>query len=215
MSSAFVYHMEDVLDLYAEAYMPAYPVVCFDESPYQLISETRTPIPAAPGQPERSDYEYRREGTCNLFMHVEPLRGWRHVAVTERRTAADFAHQMRDLVDVHYPTATLITVVLDQLNTHTLAALYEVFPPAEARRVVEKLQLRHTPKHGSWLNMAECEFAVLRRQCLDRRLGDIATVAQEVQAWETDRNAAKTMIQWQFTVALARKKLHRLYPSKP
>jgi hypothetical protein len=207
--------MEDILELYAEDYMPEYPVVCVDESPYQLISETRTPIPATPGQPERIDYEYRREGTCNLFMHVEPLRGWRHVDVTERRTAVDFAHQLRDLVDVHYPEATLITVVADQLNTHTLASLYEAFPPAEARRLCEKLHIRHTPKHGSWLNMAECEFAVLLGQCLDRRLGDMATVAQEIAAWETDRNAAKATVQWQFTVAKARNKLHRLYPSKP
>lgn len=215
VSSAFVYHLEDILELYAEEYMADYPVVCFDESPYQLISETRTPIPATPGQPERVDYEYRREGTCNLFMCMEPLRGWRHVAVTERRTAADFAYQLRDLVDIHYPEATLITVVMDQLNTHTLASLYEVFPPVEARRLVEKLHIRHTPKHGSWLNMAECEFAVLHGQCLDRRLGDIATVARAVNAWETDRNAAKATIRWQFTLAAARKKLHRLYPSKP
>jgi hypothetical protein len=207
--------MEDILELYAEEYMANYPVVCFDESPYQLISETRTPIPAAPGQPERIDYEYRREGTCNLFMQLEPLRGWRHVDVTERRTAADFAYQMRDLVDVHYPQATLITVVMDQLNTHTLASLYEVFPPAEARRLIDKLQIRHTPKHGSWLNMAECEFAILHSQCLDRRLGDIATVQQEIAAWEAARNAAQATIHWQFTLATARKKLHRLYPSQP
>ncbi len=206
--------MEDVLELYAEEYMADYPVVCFDESPYQLISETRTPIPAAPGQPARVDHEYRREGTCNLFMLVEPLQGWRHVDVTERRTAADFAAQMQALVDVHYPTATLITVVLDQLNTHTLAALYDVFPPAEARRLVNKLHLRHTPKHGSWLNMAEVEFAVIHGQCLDRRIGDIATAKREIAAWETARNATKTTINWQFTLEKARKKLHRLYPSQ-
>lgn len=206
--------MEDILELYAEEYMADYPVVCFDESPVQLISETRTPIAAAPGQPAREDHEYRREGTCNLFMHVEPLRGWRHVDVTERRTAADFASQMRDLVDVHYPEATLITVVMDQLNTHTLASLYEVFPPAEARRLIDKLQIRHTPKHGSWLNMAECEFAVLHGQCLDRRIGDRVTLAHEIHAWEIARNAAQARIRWQFTLATARKKLHRLYPSQ-
>ena len=205
--------MEDILGLYAEEYLPDYPVVCVDESPYQLISETRTPIPAAPGQPERVDYEYRREGTCNLFMHFEPLRGWRHVAVSERRTAVDFAHQLRDLVDVHYPEATLITVVADQLNTHTLGSLYEAFPAAEAHRLCQKLHIRHTPKHGSWLNMAECEFAVLHGQCLDRRLGDRTMVAREIAAWETERNAAQATVRWQFTVAKARKKLHRLYPS--
>jgi hypothetical protein len=215
VSNAFVYHMEDILELYAEEYMPDYPVVCFDESPYQLISETRTPIPAEPGQPERVDYEYRREGTCNLFLHVEPLRGWRHVEVTERRTAADFAFQMRDLVDIHYPSAKLITVVMDQLNTHTLASLYEVFAPTEARRLISKLEIRHTPKHGSWLNMAECEFAVLHSQCLNRRLGTITKVQEEIYAWECARNAAKATIRWQFTLATARKKLRRLYPSQP
>lgn len=214
VSSSFVYHMEDILDLYAEEYMAAYPVVCFDESPYQLISETRTPIPATPGQLAREDHEYRREGTCNLFLHVEPLRGWRHVAVTARRTAADFAGQMRDLVDIHYPTATLIMVVCDQLNTHTLASLYEVFAPSEARRLIDKLHLRHTPKHGSWLNMAECEFAVLHGQCLDRRIDSVPHVEQAIAAWETARNDAKAMIRWQFTLATARKKLHRLYPSQ-
>jgi DDE superfamily endonuclease len=206
--------MEDVLELYAEEYQVDYPVVCFDESPYQLISETRVPVPAAPGQPARVDHEYRREGTCNLFMLVEPLRGWRHVDVTERRTTADFAAQMKALVDVHYPDATLITVVLDNLNTHTLAALYEVYLPAEARRIAKKLELRHTPKHGSWLNMAEVEFAVVHGQCLDRRIGSIAMVKQEIAAWETERNAANAMIKWQFTLDKARKKLHRLYPSQ-
>jgi hypothetical protein len=206
--------MEDVLELYAEEYMADYPVVCFDESPYQLISETRTPIPAAPGQPARVDHEYRREGTCNLFMLVEPLRGWRHVDVTERRTTADFAAQMQALVDVHYPDATRITVVLDNLNTHTLASLYEVYAPAEARRIAKKLELRHTPKHGSWLNMAEVEFAVVHGQCLDRRIGSISKLKAELAAWEQERNTAKTMIKWQFTLEKARKKLHRLYPSQ-
>jgi len=206
--------MEDVLELYQEAYDSAYPVVCFDESPYQLVSELRKPLPAAPNQPARIDYEYRREGTCNLFMLFEPQRGWRHVDVTPQRRAVDFAHQMRELVDVHYPEATLISVVLDNLNTHTPAALYEAFPPAEARRILYRLEFRHTPKHGSWLNMAEIEFGVIRRQCLDQRIATIATVRRKVAAWEARRNAAKAMVQWRFTTDKARAKLRRLYPSQ-
>jgi hypothetical protein len=205
--------MEDVLELYQETYDPAYPVVCFDESPYQLVSELRKPVPAAPSQPARIDYEYRREGTCNLFMLFEPLRSWRHVDVTPQRTAVDFAQQMRELVDVHYPTATLISVVLDNLNTHTPAALYEAFPPAEARRILYRLEFRHTPKHGSWLNMAEIEFGVIRRQCLDQRIATITTVRRKVAAWEARRNAANATVQWRFTTDKARAKLKRLYPS--
>jgi DDE superfamily endonuclease len=205
--------MEDVLALYAEPYDPQYPVVCFDESPYQLISEVRQPVPVAPGQPVRYDYEYRREGTCNLFMFVQPLGGWRHVKVTDRRTAQDFAQCMKDLVDSHFPQATLISVVLDNLNTHTPAALYETFTPAEARRLLQKLDFRYTPKHGSWLNMAEIEFAVLSTQCLDRRLSDQATVRRRIGAWEAGRNADKATINWRFTTAKARRKLKRLYPS--
>jgi hypothetical protein len=205
--------MEDVLDLYAEPYDLQYPVVCFDESPYQLISEVRQPVPVAPGQPVRYDYEYRREGTCNLFMFVQPLGGWRHVKVTDRRTAQDFAQCMKDLVDSHFPQATLISVVLDNLNTHTPAALYETFAPAEARRILQKLDFCYTPKHGSWLNMAEIEFAALSTQCLDRRLPDQATVRRRIGAWEAHRNADQATINWRFTTAKARRKLKRLYPS--
>jgi hypothetical protein len=205
--------MEDVLDLYAEPYDPQYPVVCFDESPYQLVSEVRQQLLAAPGQPVRYDYEYRREGTCNLFMFVQPLGGWRHVKVTDRRTAQDFAQCMKELVDHHFPQATLISVVLDNLNTHTPAALYETFRPAEARRLLQHLDFRYTPKHGSWLNMAEIEFAVLSTQCLNRRIPDQATVRRRVEAWEAGRNAATAIIKWRFTTAKARRKLMRLYPS--
>jgi hypothetical protein len=205
--------MEDILDLYAEPYDRRYPVVCFDESPYQLVSEVRPALPVAPGRPARDDYEYRREGTCNLFIFCQPLAGWRHVEVTDRRTARDFAQCMKALVDLHFPKAGLISVVLDNLNTHTPAALYEAFPPAEARRILRKLDLRYTPKHGSWLNMAEIEFAVLANQCLDRRLPNQDLVRQEVGMWEAGRNAAKATIQWQFTIAKARTKLRRLYPS--
>lgn len=206
--------MEDVLDLYAEEYMAEYPVVCFDESPYQLISETRPPTPAEPGQEERIDYQYKREGTCNLFLLFQPLQSWRHLTVTTQRTKLDFAEQMREVVDIHFPNATLISVVLDNLNTHTKASLYEAFEPREAKRIADKLEFRYTPKHGSWLNMAECEFAVLMRQCLDRRLGSHQTVAREIAAWEQARNAAKGTVNWRFTTETARKKLRRLYPSK-
>jgi hypothetical protein len=207
-----VWHIEDVLDLYAEPYDPQYPVVCFDESPYQLVNEVRQPVPVRPGQPVRYDYEYHREGTCNLFMCFEPLQGWRHVKVTARRTAQDFAHCMQDLVDVHFPQATVISVVLDNLNTHTPAALYATFPPAEACRILRKLDFHYTPKHGSWLNMAEIEFAVVSTQCLDRRLGEQETVRRAVAAWETQRNAAKATVDWRFTTAKARRKLRHIYP---
>jgi hypothetical protein len=205
--------MEDVLDLYAEPFMEEYPVVCFDESPYQLISETRVPLPVERGQPQRYDYEYKREGSCNLFVFFQPLRGWRHIKVTERRTAKDWAQCMKDLVDIHFPSATLISVVLDNLNTHTPAALYATFEPAEARRIVSKLDLHYTPKHGSWLNRAECEFAVLLGQCLDQRIADIPTVRRKSAAWERRRNSAKATVNWRFTTTKARTKLKRLYSS--
>jgi hypothetical protein len=204
--------MEDILDLYAEPYDPRYPLVCFDESPYQLLSEVRQPLPVAPGQPVRYDYEYRREGTCNLFMCFEPLQGWRHVKVTDRRTAQDFAQCRQDLVDVHFPQAVVISVVLDNLNTHTPAALYATFPPAEACRIVRKLDFHYTPKHGSWLNMAEIEFAVVSTQCLDRRLADQEKVRRAVAAWQTQRNAAKASVEWRFTTVKARRKLKHIYP---
>lgn len=207
-----MWHLEDVLDLYAEPYDSQYPVVCFDESPYQLLSEVREPLPATPGHPVRYDYEYRREGSCNLFMFLEPLQGWRHVKVTDRRTAQDFAHCMQDLVDLHFPQATVISVVLDNLNTHTPAALYATFPPAEACRILRKLDFHYTPKHGSWLNMAEIEFAVVSTQCLNRRLRDQETVRRAAAAWETRRNSAKASIHWRFTTAKARRKLKHVYP---
>jgi hypothetical protein len=205
--------MEDVLDLYAEPDDPLRPRVCFDECPYQVVSETRVPLPARPGQIQRYDYEYKREGTCNLFMFVQPERGWRHVSVTERRTAQDFAQCMKDLVDVYYPDAHVIRVVLDNLNTHTPAALYEAYEPAEARRIARRLEFHYTPKHGSWLNMAEAEFAVLSRQCLDRRLGNMQVVQSEIAAWEHQRNDVHATINWRFTVVDARVKLERLYHS--
>ncbi len=204
--------MEDVLELYAEPYDPARPVVCFDEVPTQLIAETRQPLPAQPGQPERYDYEYRRNGTCNQFMFVEPAAGWRHVEVTDQRTQLDFAQQMKWLADERYPEADVIRVVLDNLNTHRPASLYEAFTPAEARRILRRLEFHHTPKHGSWLNMAEIEISVFGRQCWARRLGDKATLVRETQALEDQRNAAKATIRWQFTADHARQRLQRLYP---
>jgi hypothetical protein len=209
----FVWRMEDVLDLYAEPYAPACPTVCFDETSKQLVAETRCPLPMAAGTPERVDYEYERKGTANLFLVTEPLTGWRHVDVTDRRTKHDFAQQMRDLVDRHFPDADRIRVVLDNLNTHTPGALYEAFAPDEARRVLRKLEFHYTPVHGSWLNMAELEFSMLSRQCLDRRIGDRDTLVTEVAAWEAARNEQRATIHWQFTVHDARRKLHRLYPS--
>jgi hypothetical protein len=213
VGAEFVWRMEDVLDLYAEAFDPARPVLCFDECPVQLIGETRTPVPAAPGRRRRVDYEYRRNGTANLFMLVHPRGGWRQVTVTERRTKRDFAEQMRRLVDEEFPGATRIRVVLDNLNTHGPAALYEAFPAAEARRITRKLEFHYTPLHGSWLNMAELELASLARQCLGRRLPDVATLAAEVRAWQAPRNAQRVPITWRFTIDDARRKLHRLYPA--
>jgi hypothetical protein len=205
--------MEDVLDLYAEDVMADYPVVCFDESPYQLVADVRPGQPPAPGRPARQDFEYQRAGTCNLFLAFHPGSGWRHVTVTDRRTKQDFAEQMRDLVDVHFPHATLISVVLDNLNTHSPASLYATFAPAEAKRILNKLEFRYTPKHGSWLNMAELEFALLHQQCLDRRLDSQADVVREVAAWEAERNARNATVTWRFTTDHARTKLARLYPS--
>jgi DDE superfamily endonuclease len=205
--------MEDVLDVYTWPYDPRRPQVCLDETSKQLVAETREPLPAAPGQPERVDYEYERKGTANLFMVCEPLTGRRHVQVTERRTAVDFAHVIQDLVDVQYPQAEKIVLVLDNLNTHTPASLYAAFAPAEARRLIERLEIHYTPKHGSWLNMAEIELSVLATQCLDRRIPDPTTLAREVAAWERQRNAAQCRVDWRFTTHDARIKLKRLYPS--
>jgi hypothetical protein len=204
--------MEDVLEVYTRPTDPNQPLVCFDELSKQQVKEVRTPIPPAPGQPERYDYEYERNGTSNLFMFFAPLLGWRHATVTDRRTAVDFAHCMRDLVDVHFPDAPRITLVADNLNTHALASLYKAFAPAEARRIWERLEVHYTPKHGSWLNMAEIELSVLARQCLDRRIPDRETLTQEVAAWEAERNARGVIADWRFTTADARIKLKRLYP---
>lgn len=204
--------MEDILDLYAEPYDPAYPVVCFDEFPYQLVSEIQTPLPLQPGKPLRYDYEYHREGTCNLFLFLEPLTGWRHVKVTARRTQQDFAVCMCELIEVYYPEAQKVRVVLDNLNTHSPAALYATYPPEKARHLVKKLEFHHTPKHSSWLNMAEVEISVLDNQCLDRRLGNLTVLGREVAAWEAERNECKATIDWRFAIPNARDKLQRLYP---
>ena len=205
--------MEEVLSVYTRPYDERRPQVCLDETSKQLVSETRVPLPMQPGQPECCDYEYERQGTCNLFVACEPLTGKRYLQVTEQRTKVDFARFIRDLVDVYYPTAEKLVLVMDNLNTHTLAALYEVFEPAEARRLIEKLEVHYTPKHGSWLNMAEIEFSVLTRQCLDRRIGSRAELEQEVAAWQTKRNERAVGINWRFTTADARIKLKHLYPS--
>ncbi len=204
--------MEDVLDLYAEPYDPQRPVVCFDETSTQLLGETREPLPMRPGQPRRRDYEYVRAGTRNLFLTCEPKAGWRHVAITQRRTMQDFAHQMRWLVDDAYPDAPVIRVVLDNLNTHRMAALYETFPPAEARRIAKRLEFHYTPKHGSWLNMAEIEFSILARACLRGRHPDAESLEQAVNANLSERNNMAAIVNWRFSTWDARTKLRRLYP---
>lgn len=213
MSAEFVACMEDVLDLYAEPPDPKRPKVCFDETSKQLVAETRAALPAGPGRPRRYDYEYRRNGVRNLFMFFEPQQGWRHVAVTRRRTMEDFALQMRWLADHAYPQAEVIRVVMDNLNTHRPASLYETFAPAEARRILRRLEFHYTPKHGSWLNMAEMELSVFSRQCLDRRIPDEAALEREIQTLEHERNQAKARVNWQFTAQDARSKLEHLYPS--
>ncbi len=204
--------MEDVLEVYHRPYDEKRPLVCIDEASKQLVGEIVQPLPAEPGQPERFDYEYVRNGTANLFMISEPLLGWRAVQVTERRTAKDFAEVLRWLVEDVHAEAERLVVVMDNLNTHKLASLYEAFPPEQARRIADKLEIHHTPKHGSWLNMAEIELSVLARQCLARRLESSAELCAEVEAWETERNEQQVEIKWQFTTADARIKLHRLYP---
>ena len=205
--------MEDVLDVYTRPYDPRFPQVCLDETSRQLLADVAPPLPPAPGHPAREDYEYARNGVCNLFLVSEPLRGWRHVTVSDRRTRLDWAECVKELVDVHYPEAEKIVLVMDNLNTHTPASLYEAFPPAEAKRLADKLEIHHTPKHGSWLNMAEIELSVLAEQCLDRRLPDRLTLEREVAAWEVERNAATRTITWRFTTADARIKLKHLYPA--
>jgi len=212
VDAQFVARMEDVLELYAEAPAPHRPVVCFDETPRQLIGEARVPVTAKPGRPARFDYEYVRNGTANVFMFVDVHRPWRHAKVTDRRAAGDFAECMRDLVDRHYPKAECIRVVLDNLSTHTPAALYETFAPDEARRILRRLEFHYTPKHASWLNMVEIEIGVMVGQCLDRRIPNKAMLMSEVAAWERRRNKEKARIKWLFNVERARVKLRRSYP---
>jgi hypothetical protein len=212
-SAGFVANMEDVLDTYAKPYDPARPVVCVDEGGKQLIGEVREPLPVRPGSPAKRDSEYVRGGVANLFMAFEPLAGRRHVEVTERKTSVDFAHFLKTLSDRYYTEAERIVLVCDNLNTHTPAALYEAFEPPEARRLAERFEWHYTPKHGSWLNVAELELSVVARQCLDRRIPDLATLRREVAAWEDARNAAVVKVEWHFTTADARVRLKKLYPT--
>lgn len=205
--------MEDILTVYKEDFNPDEPLVCMDETSKQLVKETRCPIPAAPGRPARYDYEYERNGVCNLFMFFEPLGGKRYVSVTDRRTKKDWAVQIKQLLDVRYPMARKVTLVMDNLNTHTGASLYETFEPQEARRLLDRLDIHYTPKHGSWLNMAEIELGVLSRQCLNRRIPDKTTLKNETAAWEQRRNSAEAKIDWRFTTDDSRIKLKRLYPT--
>ena len=205
--------MEDVLEVYQRPFDPKRPLLCMDEISKQLLADSRPPLPMQPGKPERYDYEYVRHGTANTFMFFAPLLAWRHLKVTAQRTRIDWAEAMREVIDVHFPDAETVVVVMDNLNTHGPASFYEAFEPAEARRLAAKLEIHYTPKHGSWLNMAEIELAVFDRQCLDRRMPHQALVAQEATAWETERNAAEMTVDWRFTTADARIKLKRLYPS--
>lgn len=207
--------MEDILDVYKLPHDPAKPLVCMDESSKQQVKEVRAPISMKEGKPERYDNEYERNGVSSLFMFFAPLEGWRHVEVTDRRTAEDWALQIKQLVDVYYPEAETIRLVMDNLNTHTPASLYKVFEPIEARRIASKLEIHYTPKHGSWLNMAEIELSILSRQCLDRRISDQDTLKAAVAAWENDRNQVEAKMDWQFTTEGARVKLKKLYPSIP
>jgi hypothetical protein len=211
-NAPFVAAMEDVLEVYHRPPDDSRPVVCVDEGGKQLIGEARPPLPVRPQSPAKEDHEYVRNGTANLFMAFEPLAGWRHVEVTARRTSVDFARFVRRLVDEQYADAEKVVLVLDNLSTHTPAALYEAFEPAEARRVCERLEWHHTPKHGSWLNVAECELSVLARQCLDRRIPDLESLRREVAAWERERNEVSVVADWQFTTGDARTRLKRLYP---
>jgi hypothetical protein len=209
----FVARMEDLLDLYQLPYDPRYPVVGMDEMPKQLIAEIRIPLPACEGHPVLYDYEYERKGVCNVFVFVEPLRGWRKVFVRDRRTKVDWAECMRVILDEVYPEAMALRLVQDNLNTHTIGALYEAFAPNEARRLARRLEVHPTPVHGSWLNVAESELSILDRQCLDRRLDATKRVRREVGSWETQRNEAGIIINWRFTIADARVKLKSVYPS--
>ena len=205
--------MEDVIATYELPYNPQYPVVCFDEACKQLFGEVRPRQAVEPGRPARQDYEYERKGVCHQLVVCEPLTGWRHVRVTERRTRKDYAECLRELVDVYYPDAMKVRLIQDNLNTHDGASLYEAFPPEEARRILDKLEFHYTPKHGSWLNLAESEISIMNKQCLDRRLDSVAAIAQQVAPWEESRNAKGIRVHWTFTVAAARQKLRKLYPS--
>ncbi len=213
VGAEFVWRMEDVLDVYARPYDPKRPVVCLDELPVQLIAEVRKPLPPEPGQPERFDYEYKRNGTRNLFVFFQPLAGWRHIRITEHRTKIDHAQAMRYLVDELFPQAEVVVVVEDNLNTHTPAALYEAFEPAEAKRILDRLEFHYTPKHGSWLNMVEIELSILCEQCLDDRIPDAEALRRQVEAWESTRNEQQATVNWRFSTSDARVKLERLYPN--
>jgi hypothetical protein len=211
-NGAFVAQMEAVLDLYEKPYDSHRPLVCMDETSKQLVSDVQTPLLPQPGQIARQDYEYERQGVCNLFIGFEPLHSQRHVQVTNQRTAVDWAHFMKDLAETHYPDAEKIVVVMDNLNTHGPGSFYEALPPAEAKRLAARFDFHYTPKHGSWLNMAEIELSALRRMCLDRRIPDRDTLTREVSAWESERNAKSVTVEWRFTTDDARIKLKKLYP---
>ncbi len=212
-SAAFVWRMEEVLDLYEEPYDPLLPVVCFDERPCQLLAEVREPLPIGPGRPERRDHEYERRGMVHVSMAFEPLTGWRRTSVTERRRGREFAEEVRRLLGEDYPRAERVRLVLDNLSTHTAAAFYEAFPPEQARELARRVEFVHTPVHGSWLNMVEVEISVLVRQCLRRRLAGIETLKREVSAWAEERNRLGASVQWRFTTEDARTKLRKLYPA--
>ncbi len=204
--------MEDILDLYQMPYDENCPVVCMDEKPYQLLGETREPIPMKAGKPQRQDGDYIRNGTCSIFMFTEPLSGWRHVHANERRTKIDWANQIRELIEYYYPDVPKVRLVMDNLNTHSVSSLYEAFPPEVARSLAKRLEIHYTPKHGSWLNIAEIELSVMSKQCLNRRIDKINTLQKELSAWETNRNEIQKGVEWQFSTADARIKLKRLYP---
>ena len=208
----FVAHMEDILDLYQKSYDPNIPLVCMDEQPVQLVKETRKPLPAVPGQIKKVDYEYERNGTANIFIHTEPLVGHRHVSIREHKTKHDWAHEIKDLLEMDYPQAKKVCLVCDNYDTHTLGALYETFLPEEAKRLACRLEIHYTPKHGSWLNIAEIELSALTKQCLDRRIPDVVVLEKEVGAWEKRRNKRQRGVDWQFTTKDARIRLKRLYP---
>lgn len=201
------------MDVYQKPYDPDYPVICMDEKPYQLLGETREPIPLKPGNPLRVDYEYKRNGTCSIFLFTEPMKGWRHVSAQERRTKVDWAHQVDNVLTNHYPDAKKVLLVSDNLNTHHISSLYEAFPPEKARALAKRIEMHHTPKHGSWLNVAEIELNVMTVQCLGRRFENLQTLEHELSAWESSRNATQDVVDWQFTTDDARVKLKRLYPN--